>query len=94
MLPHHVGRVLGAGVPTGVAVSRAQVHGGPFPAANTTHTSVGLGAAHRFLRPVAYQDVPAVLLPPALRDHNPWRVVRRVDGRLVPAPDPLTGDDR
>lgn len=94
VLPRHVGRVLAAGVPTGVAVSRAQVHGGPFPAGTTTHTSVGPAATHRFLRPVAYQDVPDVLLPPALQDHNPWRVVRRVDGRLVPAPDPLTGDDR
>ncbi len=94
VLPRHVGRVLAAGVPTGVAVSRAQVHGGPFPAATTTHTSVGTAAALRFVRPVAYQDVPDALLPPALQDHNPWRVVRRVDGRLVPAPDPLTGDDR
>jgi NADP-dependent aldehyde dehydrogenase len=47
------------------------------------HTSVGATAIRRFLRPVAYQDTPAELLPPALRDDNPWRIPRRVNGSLV-----------
>lgn len=81
------GRVLGAGVPTGVAVSWAQHHGGPWPA--TTYaggTSVGAGSIRRFLRPVVYQDVPERILPPELRDSNPLGLVRRIDGRLTTEP--------
>ena len=78
-----VGRVLHDGVPTGVAVSWAQQHGGPYPATTApSTTSVGMHAVDRFLRPVAYQDLPEELLPEWLRDANPWGVPRRVDGRL------------
>lgn len=57
------GRVLFAGVPTGVAVCAAQQHGGPFPSSTApATTSVGLAALDRFLRPVALQDAPAWLL--------------------------------
>jgi NADP-dependent aldehyde dehydrogenase len=57
------GRVLFAGVPTGVAVTGAQQHGGPFPASTQPwSTSVGYAAMDRFLRPVALQDAPAWLL--------------------------------
>jgi NADP-dependent aldehyde dehydrogenase len=76
------GRVLFGGWPTGVAVSWAQHHGGPWPATNTVFTSVGATAVRRFLRPVVYQDAPASVLPPALRDGNPLGIPRRVDGRL------------
>lgn len=56
------GRVLFAGVPTGVAVTRAQHHGGPFPSSTQPQTtSVGLMAMHRFLRPVALQELPVWL---------------------------------
>ena len=56
------GRVLFAGVPTGVAVTAAQHHGGPFPASTQPFTtSVGYAALDRFLRPVALQDAPAWL---------------------------------
>ncbi|MFI2104796.1 aldehyde dehydrogenase (NADP(+)) [Isoptericola sp. NPDC019693] len=80
------GRVLFEGWPTGVAVSWAQHHGGPYPATTSQHTSVGATATRRWLRPVAYQDAPQHRLPPPLRDHDPWGVVRRVDGVLqVPA---------
>jgi len=79
-----VGRVLHDGVPTGVAVAWAQQHGGPYPATTApATTSVGMHAVDRFLRPVAYQDVPAPLLPVWLRDEDPWRLPRRVDGHLV-----------
>ncbi len=57
------GRVLFAGVPTGVAVTAAQHHGGPFPASTApATTSVGYAALDRFLRPVALQDAPAWLV--------------------------------
>lgn len=82
LLEEIAGRVLFAGWPTGVAVSWAQHHGGPWPATNTQFTSVGATAVRRFQRPVAYQDAPADLLPPALRDDNPLGLPRRVDGRL------------
>ena len=56
------GRVLFAGVPTGVAVTAAQQHGGPWPSSTQPmSTSVGDAALSRFLRPVALQDAPAWL---------------------------------
>ena len=77
------GRVLFNGWPTGVEVGHAMVHGGPFPATSDPRTtSVGSLAIERFQRPVAYQDVPADLLPEALRDDNPWGLTRRIDGAL------------
>lgn len=83
-LSAHAGRVLWNGWPTGVSVSYAQHHGGPFPATTApAATSVGTGAIARFLRPVAYQDLPEELLPPALKSGNPWKIVRRVDGEIV-----------
>lgn len=57
------GRVLFSGVPTGVAVTAAQHHGGPFPASTAPFTtSVGYAAIERFLRPLALQDAPQWLL--------------------------------
>ena len=57
------GRVLFAGVPTGVAVTHAQHHGGPWPASTAPQTtSVGYAAMNRFLRPVALQDAPDWML--------------------------------
>jgi NADP-dependent aldehyde dehydrogenase len=76
------GRVLYGGWPTGVAVSWAQQHGGPYPASTSLHTSVGTTAIRRFLRPVAYQTMPDALLPEPLQEANPLGVPRRVDGRL------------
>lgn len=77
------GRVLWNGWPTGVAVTWAMQHGGPWPATTASiHTSVGQTAARRFQRPVAYQGLPQDLLPAALRDGNPFGIVRRVDGVL------------
>ncbi|WP_395638384.1 aldehyde dehydrogenase (NADP(+)) [Pseudolysinimonas sp.] len=79
------GRVLFAGWPTGVAVTWSQHHGGPWPATTSQHTSVGATAVRRFLRPIVYQDAPDAVLPPALRDANPLRIPRRIDGVLSPA---------
>ena len=76
------GRVLVNGWPTGVAVAPSQHHGGPYPATTSTSTSVGGTAIERWLRPVAYQGVPAALLPVELRDENEAGVPRRFNGRL------------
>jgi NADP-dependent aldehyde dehydrogenase len=80
-LPHRVGRVVVNGWPTSVEVGHAVVHGGPSPATSDARmTSVGTLAIDRFLRPVAFQDVPAELLPAAVQDANPWSLRRRIDG--------------
>ncbi|MEU4423758.1 aldehyde dehydrogenase (NADP(+)) [Actinoplanes sp. NPDC024001] len=81
----HAGRIIYDGYPTGVAVSWAQHHGGPWPATNTQHTSVGTSAIRRFLRPVTWQNAPADLLPEELRDEFD-SIPRRVDGRFRPIP--------
>jgi NADP-dependent aldehyde dehydrogenase len=74
------GRVVFDGFPTGVAVTAAMVHGGPYPATTSPRdTSVGTASIGRFLRPVAFQGVPDRFLPPALQDANPLRVQRTID---------------
>ena len=66
------GRLLVDGWPTGVSVGWATVHGGPWPATSApASTSVGLGAARRFTRPVAYQGVPDRLLPGGAAGRQP-----------------------
>ncbi|MFI7673739.1 aldehyde dehydrogenase (NADP(+)) [Actinophytocola sp. NPDC049390] len=81
LLTERVGRVLWNGWPTGVSVTYAMQHGGPYPATTMPgHTSVGTTSLRRFLRPVVYQNMPQALLPEVLRDGNPLGVPRRVDG--------------
>jgi NADP-dependent aldehyde dehydrogenase len=83
LLTERVGRVLWNGWPTGVSVTYAMQHGGPYPATTMPgHTSVGTTSLRRFLRPVVYQNMPQALLPEVLRDGNPLGVPRRVDGVL------------
>jgi NADP-dependent aldehyde dehydrogenase len=68
VLERKAGRILANGWPTGVEVSHAMVHGGPFPATSDSRsTSVGTLAMRRFLRPVCYQDLPQALLPAELQ---------------------------
>ena len=68
VLARKAGRVLANGFPTGVEVSEAMVHGGPYPAStNFGATSVGTMAIRRFLRPVSFQNMPTDLLPEDLR---------------------------
>lgn len=68
VLEQIAGRLLWDQWPTGVSVTRAQFHGGPYPATtNPLHTSVGPHAMARFLRPIAYQNFPVAFLPEALR---------------------------
>ena len=68
VLERKAGRLLANGFPTGVEVVDAQVHGGPYPAStNFGATSVGTMSIRRWLRPVAYQNLPEALLPADLR---------------------------
>ncbi|MBE3011089.1 aldehyde dehydrogenase (NADP(+)) [Microbispora sp. NEAU-D428] len=81
LLAEHAGRVLWNDWPTGVTVSDAQQHGGPYPASTApATTSVGTGAVARFLRPVAFQNLPDAALPAELRDGASGP--RLVDGHL------------
>ena len=83
-LEHKAGRVVFDGFPTGVAVTHAMQHGGPYPATTApAHTSVGTTAIRRFQRPVTWQNAPAEVLPAALRDDNPLGIWRVVNGQLT-----------
>jgi NADP-dependent aldehyde dehydrogenase len=75
VLEAKAGRLIVNEWPTGVAVTPAQQHGGPYPSTTSVlHTSVGTAAVDRFLRPVAYQNFPESWLPAPLQDANPWHV--------------------
>jgi NADP-dependent aldehyde dehydrogenase len=63
-LTQKVGRILLNGFPTGVEVSGAMVHGGPFPSTTDSRsTSVGTQAIYRFTRPVCFQNFSKELIP-------------------------------
>ncbi len=85
-LRRNVGRLLNDKMPTGVAVSPAMNHGGPYPATgNASFTAVGLPAAiERFGLLHCYDNVRAHRLPTCLRDENPARIWRSVDGKWSP----------
>lgn len=84
LLERKAGRLLVNGFGTGVEVSHAMVHGGPFPATSDARTtSVGSLAITRFLRPICYQDMPPELMPDALRDDNPFGLDRLLDGKRM-----------
>ncbi len=82
LLREKVGRLLWNGFPTGVEVVYSQMHGGPYPATTApATTSVGITAIQRFMRPVAFQNMPDGLLPDALKNDNPlhiWRMINEV----------------
>jgi NADP-dependent aldehyde dehydrogenase len=83
LLETTAGRLLANGWPTGVEVSHAMVHGGPFPATSDGRsTSVGTLAIDRFLRPICYQDMPDSLLPQELRGEGEPGLPKRLDGVL------------
>jgi NADP-dependent aldehyde dehydrogenase len=87
VLERKAGRVLFNGYPTGVEVSPAMQHGGPYPSTSDPRfTSVGTAAMLRFARPVCYQNCPPELLPEALRNENPRSLLRQVDGRYTRDP--------
>lgn len=58
-----VGRLILNGVPTGVEVTEAMHHGGPYPATTDSRfTAVGPHAIYRWLRPVVFQNFPEELI--------------------------------
>ncbi|MGH9599829.1 MAG: aldehyde dehydrogenase (NADP(+)), partial [Terracidiphilus sp.] len=87
VLERKAGRLIVNGYPTGVEVSHAMVHGGPFPATSDSRTtSVGTQAIFRFARPVCYQDFPQSALPDELKNENSLGIWRTIDGALTRDP--------
>jgi alpha-ketoglutaric semialdehyde dehydrogenase len=84
ILEEKAGRLMINNVPTGVEVTHAMLHGGPYPATTDSRTtSVGSQAIYRFTRPVCCQNFPQELLPAELLDSNPQNIWRKVDGELT-----------
>ena len=87
ILERKAGRLIVNGLPTGVEVSPAMQHGGPYPATTDSRfTGVGTAAILRWVRPVCYQNVPAAVLPPELRNENPLGLMRLTNGTLGRSP--------
>ena len=82
ILEQKAGRVIFNGFPTGVEVTHAMVHGGPYPATSDPRfTSVGSLAIYRFAHPVCFQNFPQAVLPAELQDTNPLAIRRLRDGK-------------
>jgi 2,5-dioxopentanoate dehydrogenase len=82
ILEQKVGRVIINGFPTGVEVCHSMVHGGPFPSTtNAASTSVGTNAIYRFTRAVCYQGFTDEILPDELKQSNPLKIFRKIDGK-------------
>ena len=87
ILQQKVGRLIFNGFPTGIEPCNAVHHGGPYPATTDARTtSIGTAAVERFVRPICYQDFPQAALPPELKDENPMKIWRLVDGQMTKAP--------
>ena len=83
ILETKVGRLVFNGFPTGVEVTHAMMHGGPYPATSDGRsTSVGTQAIFRFTRLVCYQGFPDSALHDALKDGNPLGIWRMLDGEI------------
>ena len=84
ILENKVGRLVINGFPTGVEVSHAMIHGGPYPATSDSRfTSVGSEAIFRFARPACYQGFPDSALPDELKNANPLGIWRMIDGEMT-----------
>jgi alpha-ketoglutaric semialdehyde dehydrogenase len=84
ILETKVGRLVINGFPTGVEVTHAMVHGGPYPSTSDGRsTSVGSQAIFRFTRLVCYQGFPDSSLPDALKEANPLGISRMVEGKMI-----------
>ena len=82
VLEQKAGRLIFNGFPTGVEVSHAMVHGGPYPSTSDPRfTSVGSLAIYRFARPVCFQGFPQAMLPAEIQDANPLGIRRLRDGK-------------
>lgn len=81
-LQNRVGRIIFNGVPTGVEVCAAMVHGGPYPASTDSRfTAVGINSIKRWVRPFSFQSWPNDLLPDELKNENPLGISRIIDGK-------------
>lgn len=81
ILERKAGRLIFNGFPTGVEVSDAIIHGGPYPSSSDGRfTAVGSRAILRFARPVCYQGFPETSLPDELRNSNPLGILRMING--------------
>jgi len=81
-LQNRVGRIIFNGVPTGVEVCPAMLHGGPYPASTDSRfTAVGVHAVNRWVRPFSFQSWPNKLLPKELTNENPLGIIRLVNGK-------------
>lgn len=81
-LKNRVGRLIYNGVPTGVEVVPAMLHGGPYPASTDSRFSaVGIHSIKRWVRPFSFQDWPNELLPDELKNENPLQISRLVNGK-------------
>ena len=88
LLATKAGRLVLNGYPTGVEVSHAMVHGGPYPSTSDggRSTSVGTRALGRWARPICYQGFTDELLPAELQNANPLGLSRMMNGELTKAP--------
>jgi NADP-dependent aldehyde dehydrogenase len=83
LLEQKTGRLIVNNPPTGVEVCPSMHHGGPFPSTTDSRfTSVGTDAIKRFVRPVSYQNLPQELLPDEIKDGNPLKIWRYVNGEF------------
>jgi alpha-ketoglutaric semialdehyde dehydrogenase len=83
ILETKVGRIVFNGFPTGVEVTHAMVHGGPYPSTSDGRsTSVGTQAIFRFTRLVCYQGFPDSALPAELKNANPLGIWRMINGEM------------
>lgn len=79
-LQNRVGRLIFNGVPTGVEVCPAMIHGGPYPASSDSRfTAVGTHAIYRWVRPFSYQNWPNDLLPIELQNENQLQILRTIN---------------
>jgi 2,5-dioxopentanoate dehydrogenase len=87
VLETKVGRLVLNGFPTGVEVTHAMVHGGPYPATSDGRsTSVGTQSIFRFARLVCYQGFPDTSLPDELKNANPLCIWRMLNGEMSSGP--------
>ncbi len=81
-LQGRVGRIIFNGVPTGVEVCPSMQHGGPYPASTDSRFgAVGIHSIKRWVRPLSYQNWPDHALPEALKNSNPLKISRLVNGK-------------
>src|SRR5262249_529958 len=84
ILETKVGRLVFNDFPTGVEVTHAMVHGGPYPSTSDGRsTSVGSQAIFRFTRLVCFQGFPDPALPDELKNENPLTIWRMLNGEMT-----------